>query len=73
MKYGKGVTEKVVSTKKLKELMYFDSNKDVAKFLREQGYTKHLSRVNIKGDFHYVWYKGINKTTVAKLFRQSMA
>ena len=62
---------KTVSSKILKEQIYFDSDRDLREYLTSLGYTKY-GQVNVGGTKHVVWYKGIYPKTVVKTFRESL-
>ena len=72
MIFGRGVTPKVVSSRQLKLLESFDSNGDVTKLLRNNGYVKYDKKINVENLHHNVWYKNCGKAQVNKLFRASM-
>ena len=75
MKFGKGVTEKVVSTRMLREnnAEFKDlSFQKVASILRKEGYIKYKTAINYEGTYHNVWFKNCRKTQVNKTFRLSM-
>lgn len=75
MTYCKGVSEKVVSTRVLREkFSEFGamSFQQVASYLRKQGYRKHTKSINYEGVYHNVWFKNCGKAQVNKLFREDM-
>ena len=73
MQYGKGVTDKAVSSRQLKLLMNFKNKGELIKFLRLKNYVKYEKKINIENLYHNVWYKNVSKIYVNKLFRASMA
>ena len=72
MTYGKGITENVVSSRLLNKQMYFGSPNELAKYMRDLGYEKHPDRINICGDNHNLWYKGVYKNKAVRLFKESL-